>query len=195
LYNSDTGELIIIDWALRERLTHRQRRHLALLFLTMTLRDPVGAANAVRELSQHPIRSQSPQARMIRRCVTRYLEEMPATRLPGGTDIMRLLEQLAVQGIRFPAPLIMLSKVLFTLDGIVADIGGSTTGTGLAIARHLAQRWLANPAAFRSPLRTPDWLTLNCSALLYGTRMWVRCEQALLDRFLPDRARATAASA
>jgi hypothetical protein len=131
---------------------------------------------------------------MIRRCVTRYLEEMPATRMPGGADIMRLLEQLAVQGIRFPAPLIMLSKVLFTLDGIVADIGGST-GTGFAIARHLAQRWLANPAAFRSPLRTPDWLTLNCSALLYGSRMWVRCEQALLDRFLPERARDTAASA
>ena len=42
LYNSQTGELIIIDWALRERLTHRQRRHLALLFLTMTLARPGG---------------------------------------------------------------------------------------------------------------------------------------------------------
>jgi predicted unusual protein kinase regulating ubiquinone biosynthesis (AarF/ABC1/UbiB family) len=195
LYNSESGELIIVDWALRERLTHRQRRHLALLFLTMTLRDPVGAGNAVRELSQHPIRSRSPQAEMIRRSVAGYLEEMPATRLPGGADIMRLLEQLAVQGIRFPAPLIMLSKVLFTLDGIVADIGGSTGGTGFAIARHLAQRWLANPAAFRSPFRTMDWLTLQCSALLYGSRMWVRCEQALLDRLLPDRACATAAPA
>ena len=108
---------------------------------------------------------------------------------------MHLLEQLAVQGIRFPAPLIMLSKVLFTLDGIVADVGGSTTGSSLAIARHLAQRWLTNPAAFRSPVRTVDWLTLQCSALLYGSRMWVRCEQALLDRLLPDRETPPAARA
>ncbi len=192
LYNSQTGELIIIDWALRERLTHRQRRHLALLFLTMTLRDPVGAANAVQELSQHPIRSRSPQARMIRLTVTRYLEAMPALRLAGGADIMQLLERLAVQGIRFPGPLIMLSKVLFTLDGIVADVGGSTTGSSLAMARHLAQRWLSDPAAFRSPVRTVDWLTLQCSALLYGSRMWVRCEQALLDRLLPNHVPAAA---
>ena len=187
LYNSDTGELIIIDWALRERLTHRQRRHLALLFLTMALRDPVGAANAVQELSQPAIRKRSPQARMVATIVTRFLEEMPATRLPGGADIMNLLERLAVKGIRFPAPLIMLSKVLFTLDGIVTDVGGSSAVASFAIARHLAQRWIVNPAAFRSPVRTADWLTLQCSALLYGSRIWVRCEQALLDRLLPER--------
>jgi ubiquinone biosynthesis protein len=194
LYNSDTGELIIIDWALRERLTHRQRRHLALLFLTMALRDPVGAANAVQELSQPAIRKRSPQARMIATIVTRFLEQMPATRLPGGTDIMNLLERLAVKGIRFPAPLIMLSKVLFTLDGIVTDVGGSSAVASFAIARHLAQRWIANPAAFRSPVRTADWLTLQCSALLYGSRMWVHCEQALLDRLLPERTPAAASA-
>jgi ubiquinone biosynthesis protein len=189
LYNSDTGELIIIDWALRERLTHPQRRQVALLFLTMTLRDPVGASNAVQKLSLYPIRSHSPQARMIRGTVTRFIEEMPASRLPGGAEVMTLLEKLAVQGIRFPAPLIMLSKVLFTLDGIVADIGGSTTtGIGFAIARHVAMRWIRNPAAFRSPVRSVDWLTLYCSALLYGSRLWVRWEEAVLNRLLPGNA-------
>ena len=47
LYNNRTGELTIIDWALRERLSRDQRRHLALLFLMVTLRDPVGTCNEV----------------------------------------------------------------------------------------------------------------------------------------------------
>ncbi len=41
LYNRRTGELTILDWALRERLGREQRRHLALLFLMVSLRDPV----------------------------------------------------------------------------------------------------------------------------------------------------------
>jgi ubiquinone biosynthesis protein len=187
LYNSATGELIIIDWALRERLTHIQRRHLALLFLAMTVRDPVGTAEAARALSQFRIKTRSPQARTIRRCVTRMLEEMPATKLPSGADVMRLLERLAVQGIRFPAPLIMLSKVLLTLDGIVEDVAGVKPGIGFSLARHLAQRWMANPAAFRSPVQAKDWLTLQCSALLYPSRLWVRGEEALLNRLLPEK--------
>jgi ubiquinone biosynthesis protein len=187
LYNSATGELIIIDWALRERLTHIQRRHLALLFLAMTVRDPVGTAEAARALSQYRIKTRSPQAQTIRRCVTRMLEEMPATKLPSGADVMRLLERLAVQGIRFPAPLIMLSKVLLTLDGIVEDVAGMKPGIGFSLARHLAQRWMANPAAFRSPVQAKDWLTLQCSALLYPSRLWVRGEEALLNRLLPEK--------
>jgi len=65
LYNNRTGELTIIDWALRERLSRDQRRHLALLFLMVTLRDPVGTCNEVLALSQQHIRSNSPRGRMV----------------------------------------------------------------------------------------------------------------------------------
>lgn len=187
LYDSASGNLTIIDWALRERVTHVQRRNLALLFLTMTVRDPVGVSDATRALSQFPIKPRSPQSQNIRRCVTQYLEQMPAARLPSGVDVMRLLEKLAVQGVRFPAPLIMLSKVLFTLDGIVEDIAGVNPGIAFSLVRHLAERWLADPAEFRSPVRPKDWLTLQSSALLFPIRLWVRGEQALLNKLLPAK--------
>jgi len=32
---------------------------------------------------------------------------------------------------------------------------------------------------------TRDWITLQCSALLYTGRLWLQCEQAVLDRLLP----------
>jgi ubiquinone biosynthesis protein len=185
LYNNRTGELTIIDWALRERLSRDQRRHLALLFLMVTLRDPVGTCNEVLALSQQHIKSTSPRGKMVGELVTRFLEELPVVRLPSGVDAMRLLERLAMKDVKFPGPLIMLSKVMFTLDGILGDIGGSENGLGFAIARHVAQHWITNRKEFRSPLKSADWVTVQCSALLYTGRLWLQCEQAILNRFLP----------
>lgn len=184
LYNNRTGELTIIDWALRERLDREQRRHLALLFLMVSLRDPVGVANEIAALSQNPIRITSRKGLVVRETVGTFLQEMPASRVATAADAMRLLERVAIKGIKFPGPLIMLSKVMFTLEGMLGDIAGSDTGMGLTIARHVAQHWLANRSAYRSPLRTRDWLTLQCSALLYTSRVWVQWEQAMLNRLL-----------
>ena len=184
LYNRHTGELTILDWALRERLGREQRRHLALLFLMVSLRDPVGAANEIRALSQENMKAASLRVRVIRESAAEFLGKIPASTLPSVADAMRLLERVALQGVRFPASLIMLSKVMFTLEGILGDIVGRDTGMGFAIARRVARHWLARRAAFRSPLRTRDWLTLQCSALLYTTRLWVRWEEAMLDRLL-----------
>jgi ubiquinone biosynthesis protein len=185
LYNNRTSELTILDWALRERLSRDQRRDLALLFLMVTLRDPVGTCNEVLALSQQNIKSTSPKGRMVGEIVTHFLDEMPVMRLPGGADAMRLLERVAMKGIKFPGPLIMLSKVMFTLDGILQDVGGSGSGMGFTIARHIAQHWIRNRKEFRSPLVSKDWITLQCSALLYSSRLWLQSEQAIMDRLLP----------
>jgi len=191
LYNNRTGELTIIDWALRERLSREQRRHLALLFLMVTLRDPVGTCNEVLALSQQHIRSASPKGQMVSEFVSSFLDRLPAVR-SSGVDAMILLERLALKDVKFPGPLIMLSKVMFTLDGILGDIRGSDKGTafGFTIARHVAQHWMLHRKEFRSPLMKSDWITLQCSALLYSSRLWLKGEQAILDRLLPAAAAA-----
>jgi ubiquinone biosynthesis protein len=193
LYNNKTGELVILDWALRERLSREQRRHLALLFLMVTLRDPVGTSSEILDLSQHPIREAAPLARRVRDTVNKFLDQMPASHMPSGADSMRLLERVAVQGVKFPSSLIMLSKVMFTLEGILGDIVGSDTGMGFTIARHVAQHWIGNRSAFRSPLKTRDWLVLQFSAMLYTSRVWVQWEQAVLNRLLTQKSIATPA--
>ena len=185
LYNSRTGELIIIDWALRERLTREQRRHMALLFLMVSLRDAAGATAEVLALSHPPIRSNSRRGQRVRETVAAFIDELPVQYFPGGVDAMELLERVAVQGVKFPGALVMLSKVLFTLNGILGDITKNGTGMGFAIARRVAQSWIMRRSAFRSPLKTEDWLNLQCSALLYASRMWLKYEQALLNRYLP----------
>ena len=193
LYNSRNDKLTILDWALRERLDREQRRQLALLFLMVSLRDPVGTSNAVLALSQGRIRSTSPRARLIQETVSGFLDELPVKQLPSGVDAMRLLERIAMKGVRFPGALVMLSKVMFTLDGILHDVGGADSGMGFTIARHVARHWLSDRKSFRSPLKTGDWVTLQCSAFLLASRLWLRGEQAILDRVLPVVPRAAGA--
>lgn len=194
LYNNRTGELTIIDWALRERLSREQRRHMALLFLMVSLRDPIAASNEVLALSQPRIRENSRQAQAVRKTVRAFVEALPASYLPGAVDAMELLEQVALQGVKFPAALVMLSKVLFTLNGIINDIAGGGSGMGFAIARRVAQHWLARRKNFSSPLKASDWLTLQCSALLYPSRVALKYQQKLVDRYLPKSRVAAAAS-
>ncbi len=195
LYNNRTGELTILDWALRERLGRQQRRHLALLFLLVSLRDPIGTAKQVVALSQHPFSVSSPRGRVVQQTIVEFLGELPPSSLPSAADAMRILERVALQGVRFPASLIMLSKVMFTLEGILGDIVGSNTEMGLAIAKRVARNWIANRSAFRSPITGRDWLALQCSALLFSSRIWIRWEQAMLDRFLKKHAPASPAIA
>jgi len=187
LYDRRTGELSIIDWALRERLSREQRRHLAVLFAMVALRDAVGSEYEVLALAQRKLRGTSPRRRSIRQAIGNFLDELPSTSWPSMVDVMRLLERLAMTGVRFPSSLIMLSKVLFTLDGLLADIGGGESGMGMAMTRHMTRNWISDRKSFRSPLETKDWVSLQCSSLLYPPRVWMQWERAILDRLLPSR--------
>jgi len=108
---------------------------------------------------------------------------------------MRLLQRCAGKGIRFPAPLIMLSKVLFTLDGVVADIYGSGVSVAYSVARHGLRSWLQCSAQTKLPLSVNDLIRLHCSAMLYSGRLSIKVEQALLNRFLPANSSADEAYA
>jgi ubiquinone biosynthesis protein len=185
LYNAASGELVILDWALTERLSREQRRHLALLVFMVSLRDPVGACLAIQSLSEYKVRRHSREAKLIRKCVAEFFEEIPLRQLPGAVDAMRLLQRVAVKGIRFPAPLIMLSKVLFTLDGIVEDIGGSAASMVLTMVLHALQRYLRGGATSRLPLTIKDWMMVECSAMLFSGRLSIKLEETMLDRLLP----------
>jgi ubiquinone biosynthesis protein len=192
LYSDRTRELVILDWALTERLSREQRRHMALLVFMVGLRDPVGTFSEVRALSEPLVRVNSRQAQVIRDAVEEFFDELPLKSMPGAVDAMRLLQQIAVKGVRFPAPLIMLSKVLFTLDGILEDIGGSRSSMAFTIARHPFRRWLAGGVKPDLPLTLKDWAALQMSAAFYGGRISIKLEEALLDRFLPARPKSEA---
>jgi ubiquinone biosynthesis protein len=194
LYHSRSGELVILDWALRERLNREQRRHLALLFLMVTLRDPPGVFHEIMALAQNRPRGGLRAAANIHQVITEFLDRIPTTSLPSVADAMRLLESVAMAGIKFPASLIMLSKVMFTLEGILGDLVGADSAVGITVARHIALHWLRHRSEFRLPLVRRDWITLQCSALLLVSRLGIQWQQTLVNRWLKPNSSPAAAS-
>jgi ubiquinone biosynthesis protein len=193
LYHRRSGELVILDWALRERLNREQRRHLALLFLMVTLRDPPGVFHEIMALAQNRPRGGLRASVTIRQVITEFLDRIPTSSLPSVADAMRLLESVAMAGVKFPASLIMLSKVMFTLEGLLGDLIGADLAVGVTVARHIAMHWLRHRSEFRLPLVKRDWITLQCSALLLVSRLGIQWQQTLVNRWLkPDSSPAAA---
>lgn len=177
LYDARRNNLILLDWALAERLTREQRRHLMLLFLGVALRNPSAATLQIEQLSE----GKQHHAQILS-TVVRFFDELPIARLPRAVDAMSLLEQTARAGVPFPSSLIMFSKVLFTLDGILDDILGSGKLPELTIARYQLARWIRQPLSTGLPFTLRDWIGIECSALLYGGRIGVRCEQEIVRK-------------
>jgi ubiquinone biosynthesis protein len=180
LYNEQTGELVVLDWALTERLTREQRRRVAMLALMIALRDSAGVCAEIEALALGGVRHDPALHEFVRAYVARFIDELPLSRLPGSMDAMRLLDRLALEGVRFPPALLMFRKVLFTLDGILHDIGAPNVNLDFVIARHMAARWVRSWWSFGAPLNLMDWVAVQSSALLYGARLWVKWAQTAL---------------
>ncbi|HYN14848.1 MAG TPA: AarF/UbiB family protein [Terriglobales bacterium] len=177
LYDESSGELVLLDWALTERLSREQRRRLAILLVMLGLRDPVGVCTQIQALAQD---GNLRQADVIREGVIRFLDDLPLAAPPGVVEAMRLVERLAREGVAFPAPLIMFRKVLFTLDGILHEIAGPSVSIDYVLGRHLIESWMGNPVNFGSPLSAADWISVQWSVALYGSRVWAQWARTML---------------
>ena len=173
LYNPPSRELIVLDWALSEQLSLSTRRHLVLLATMMSLENQEGVRTSIRALRRERTRAVH-DARVIDREVDRFFAEYPAGRRPGMLDAMRLLDRLALQGIRFAAPLFLFRKSLFTLDGVIHDLAGSEVRIDRVIGRYFLTRWAGSFGLFYSPLTLRDFLSVEWNALLYPARSWNR---------------------
>ena len=181
LYDAQSNTLSLIDWALTEHLSADQRRHLALLVAMVALRNPTAVCLEIEALTERPLRAD--QKKTLRDLVTVYLNRLPLDRPPQLTDAMQLLERIALRGIRFPASLIMFSKVMFTLDGILADLRGDST-ISPRVARNFLQRWLSRGVRLGAPLTRNDWAAIAFNALIFGGRVLVDYEHRLARRYL-----------
>ena len=180
LYDPHTGDLVILDWALTEHVSYEQRRHLAMMVLMTALRDPNAIFKEIQTLSRGGARRKGAQAKIVRCSIKTFIAGLPFMHIPGSNDVLNLLEEIAMKGVRLPAPLIMLRKVLFTLDGVQHDIGIQDVNMVSIVARHATPRWLSSWNALGQPLSFKDWLTVESSALGYGGRVcWQKLQSVL----------------
>ena len=181
LYDSRTGDLVLLDWALTGTLTLDQRRHLTLLFLMVLLRDSQAVFGEVMALTLEQ-RMSAAKKRAIRETVDRFISELPLWRTPDSMDAMGLLQRLAFDVIRLPASLILMRKVMFTLEAVVEDIVGKELAVDRVLVRSLFWRWLTRKLPVGSPLQSEDWLRLQTSTLLSPSRWLLNAAQAAINR-------------
>jgi len=171
LYDRQRGDLVILDWALTERLSRPQRRNVIMLVLMMALRDAEGGTQAIEQLRLHGRARDSSQTGMIRERVRRCLDRMPILHLPGPLDAMRLLDEIALEGVRFPGALLMFRKAFFTPEGVLEDVAGSSVRIDAVMTRYALNHWLDSSATLVSLLSARDWAALQWSGLTAGSRL------------------------
>jgi ubiquinone biosynthesis protein len=170
LYDETNRELVVLDWALAERLSLEARRQLVLLSVMMTLRNPAGVHRAIRDLSLHADPRNHARLGVIDSCVTRFFDEMPPDASPGTMDAMRLLDRIALEGVHFPPPLFLFRKIVLTLDGVLYDIAGPAVRIDKVIAREFLTRYAASLGLFHAPLAWKDLAAIQWNALTYPFR-------------------------
>ena len=171
LYDEAAGKIVILDWALMEALSRELRRQVALLVIMTVLRNSAGVCGAICNLAAAADRRDPEKVQLIRQLVDRFFKELPYNRLAGSVDALRLLDQIALHGIRFPASLAMFQKALFTLDGVLHDIAGSEVSISYLIVRDFVIRLLVSFGLDHPPLSLADLMAVQRSGLLFPSRL------------------------
>lgn len=170
LYNERTRELVMLDWALTDRLSRETRRHLAMLVVMTMLRNAGAVAEAIRHLATVHIGADSPQGHLIAEHVDAFFAQLTWDSFPGAVDALRLLDGIALEGVRFPAALAMFQKSLFTLDGMLHDIGGSAGLINCIMIRDFVARAVTSFGLSHPPFTLADIIAVQRAAILYPLR-------------------------
>ena len=163
-------ELVILDWALAERLNLESRRQLVLLSVRMTLRNPEGVRQAIGDLALSADSRNHAHLGVIESCVQRFFEQLPPDASPGTLDAMRLLDRIALEGVHFPPPLFLFRKIVLTLDGVLYDVAGPGVRIDDVIAREFLTRCAASLGIFHAPLEWKDIVAIEWNALVSPLR-------------------------
>jgi ubiquinone biosynthesis protein len=165
LYDEPNRELIVLDWALSDRLSLVMRREVVMLAIMMLLRKPGGVSEAICGLSRPRRHGHRVPQRLIENHVRRFFEGLPQGRSPGVLDAMTLVDELALKGVRFPSALLLFRKVLFTLDGVLQDVAGGAVRIDQAIAYEFLTRCIGSLGFFHEPLNLKDLWPLTQALL------------------------------
>jgi ubiquinone biosynthesis protein len=181
-----THELILLDWALTERLDFEQRRKIILLISALILRDEKLIQNVIMELSDTDF-SKDPQSKhKLQQQIKKFMTNLSLFRFPSVKDVLSLLDTIILDGIQFSRPLLIFRKVLLTLDGVLHDVYANVsieTDITQLVLEHLRDEMFginlmqATRPRLQIPLTPTDTCSLIWSAQWYYLRNTLRASE------------------
>jgi ubiquinone biosynthesis protein len=171
--------LALLDWSLATTLSEARRVAFVQIVLGAVTFDATRIAAALAMLSERP----DIDAQGMLPIIQASLGEIRAGKLPGLTWLTALLDNAVQVGIRFGAEMLVMRKMLHTLEGVIADIGADRSCIdSVLLGRFFAQmacewpyRWLAwaDSRAFVTRLSNADLAGVMMSLPLTATRLWL----------------------
>lgn len=197
--DQETGDVVILDWALTERLSRRQRRQTVLLTLAIALRDEQRAYEALSDLTADDLDADESKGNLVREHLSHFFSELSPFKVAGLAQVMGLLDGMAFSGISFPRGLLMFRKIIFTLEGVLHDVAPGINIDSV-LARYALKlmfqetpRRLLRPLSrgtFRTHLSNYDLTVLVMSLPLLGNRLWLQSAEQMTNKGLREIERA-----
>lgn len=179
LYTQD-GRLAILDWSLVGRLSQRHRGAVVRIMLAALSLDRKVITEILSDLNISPHCSRPALESVVRG----RLQRIRQWHLPGITWLTGLLDE-AVQsaGLGLEGDLVLFRKTLYSLQGVLTDIGAPAQLNDLVLVREfvlqlireLPARWIApfSSRSFASRLSSADLLNLMLTFPLTLKRHWI----------------------
>lgn len=119
-YSLEDDELVIFDWGLSCTLKRAIRGQIVQLILGFIINDRKRAYKAACNLTEGKLNKA--QTAIVERKVDEIFAGLPSFPMVRLEPLTKLLDDLILDGIRFPAELLMFRKSLFTLIGVLHDV-------------------------------------------------------------------------
>jgi ubiquinone biosynthesis protein len=171
--------LAILDWSLATTLAETRRVAFVQIILGAVTLDAGRIASALAMLAEP--REVDPEAVMP--VIHTALGRMREFRLPGLLWLTELLDNAVQVGVRFDAEMMLMRKILHTLEGVIADIGADRACIDAVLlgdfftrmAIEWPHRWLVAPdsRAFVTRLSNADLAGVTMSMPLTAIRFWL----------------------
>lgn len=179
----ETGDLVILDWALTGSLSIEERRGLILLFLALPLRDEGQIMDALSELSES--KTESDRA-LLKRQIELFIDSLPLGKIPGAGSLSDLVGRLLRSGLRFSSSFLIFRKMLITLGDVIEQLSEEVT-IERAVAEYALARGLAGNRCpesakpnFTIPLKASDIFRIGLSLQSLFPRVWAQSVRSLV---------------
>lgn len=181
--DENTHELLILDWSLTEKLSTQERKSLLLLLSAIFLRDEQLIFQFLSDLSSNA----EEKTEALYRTLDKFLRALPPVNLPTLNQVLKLLDDLGLEGIQFSKGLVIFRKVLLTLDGVLKDIGGNISLES-TLAHYAFKEWIQRAWGLKGLemlgkpclLSTMDSISLMQSAQWFGLRTGIHIMSKLI---------------
>jgi ubiquinone biosynthesis protein len=150
LFHTADGRLAILDWSLVGWLDQPERISIVQIMLGAVTHDPQRIITALSGITENNSLDQ-PKLQSV---VSRWLREMRRGQFPGLFWLVGMLDEAVRDArLRLKPDLMMFRKSLYTLEGVVAEVGATTYTFDKVLCvnllRHLTMEWPSR--WFKSP--------------------------------------------